>query len=188
VPCRTAALSAFSPTFPVAQRHAADRRNLEADLPPVWCYWSARGLRGPLAEILRRGSTPPQRGHVMPELTRDMRQMCAFSARSTTHKNTAAVVGQPAPLVRSRAALADSAMRISRRFPPGGGDHWFSQACGGGAAGAGPWNSMLMTGCNSIALGATPSWPWAKSKKPSPRTVTDSDAWMSAGTMAAAAK
>jgi hypothetical protein len=65
--------------------------------------------------------------------------------------------------------------------------HLISQACGSGAAVAAPWNSMLMTGCSSIALGATPSWPCAKSKKPSPRTVTDSEARMSAGATAAAA-
>src|SRR5207247_9546126 len=27
------------------------------------------------------------------------------------------------------------------------------------------------TGCNSIALGATPRWPWSKSKKPTPAIV-----------------
>ena len=46
------------PAFPVAQRHAVDRRNLEADLLPVRCDWSAGGLRGSLAEVLRRGGTP----------------------------------------------------------------------------------------------------------------------------------
>jgi hypothetical protein len=92
----------------------------------------------------------------------------------------------PADSAELPAALAESAMRISLRLRPGRDDHLISQACGSGGAVAGPWNSMLMTGCNSIALGATPSWPWAKSKKPSPRTVTRSDG-MSAGAMAAAA-
>ena len=68
-----AALCAFSPTFPVAERHAVDRRNLESQLPPVRCDRSAGGLRRSLTEVLRRGSTPPRHGHIMPELVRDMR-------------------------------------------------------------------------------------------------------------------
>ena len=49
------------PTSPVAQRHAVDRRDLEADLPPVRCDRSAGGLRGSLAEVPHRGGTPAAR-------------------------------------------------------------------------------------------------------------------------------
>ena len=85
-PHLTAALCAFSSTFPVAQRHAVDRRNLEADLPLVRSEWSAGGLRGSLAEVLHRGSTPPRHGHITPELARDMRHVRAFARRALMYK------------------------------------------------------------------------------------------------------
>src|SRR5207302_888266 len=53
----------------------------------------------------------------------------------------------------------------------------FACGCGagGGAAQALP-KQMNVTGCNSMALGATPVWLWATSKKPTPRRVTRSPA------------
>src|SRR5271165_7640723 len=64
---------------PVTQRHAADPRNLETDLRPVRF---AGGLRGSLAEILRRHSTPPRHGRITLELAREIRQMSTSSRSS----------------------------------------------------------------------------------------------------------
>jgi len=75
------------PTFPVAQRHAVDRRNLEADLPPVRVTGLLEASVGRWLRFLIE-AVPPRHGHIMPELARDMRQMRTFAPRMAMYKYT----------------------------------------------------------------------------------------------------
>jgi hypothetical protein len=71
----TAGLCVFSRTVPVTQRHAVDRRHLEADLRFSAAWTSLPEAHGSLVEVLVEAAAFSACGHIMLELACDMQQM-----------------------------------------------------------------------------------------------------------------
>jgi hypothetical protein len=85
LPRITAGLRAFSPSFPLTQRHAVYLHNLEADLRPIRRDWVGRSSLKVAGRGPPRGSIPPRERRIVLALTPDMRHVWALPHRVTAY-------------------------------------------------------------------------------------------------------
>ena len=94
LPTISAGLRAFSPRFPLTQRHAVYLHNLEADLRPIRRDWVGQSSLQVPGSRSPRGSIRPQDGHIVLALTRDMRHERALEARTIVRIHAARLPGR----------------------------------------------------------------------------------------------